>query len=160
MFYRARAGWKWVWTWGPVIGLMVLIFAASSLPKLPPDAPGAAFYFSGWMPVFPAPWEAIIKKSGHLIVYALLAASLWRALRSHRLPVRRAALLTAVIALAYAVSDEWHQSFVAGRRASALDVAIDAAGIGLALLIALARARRRAHVVRPPDAPTLARPIR
>ncbi len=160
MIARTRAGWKWLWTWGPVLGLMALIFAASSLPKLPSDTPGAAFYFSGWMPVFPPPWEAIIKKSGHFLVYALLAASLWRALRSHHLPVRRAVVLTAVIALAYAISDEWHQSFVDGRRASALDVAIDGMGIALALLVALARTRCRAHLVRSAEPPSLAREIR
>jgi VanZ family protein len=37
-------------------------------------------------------------------------------------------------ALAYAISDEWHQSFVPGRGATARDVAIDGIGIALAAL--------------------------
>ena len=43
----------------------------------------------------------------------------------------------------YAVSDEVHQSFVAGRQGSALDVAIDALGVacGVVLWQRLARAR-------------------
>ena len=47
-----------------------------------------------------------------------------------------------VVALAYAVSDEWHQSFVPGRTATPVDVAIDAIGIGLAALTA---GRTRVH---------------
>jgi VanZ family protein len=44
---------------------------------------------------------------------------------------RRPALATA-LGLAYAVSDEWHQSFVAGRNGTVTDLAIDALGMGLA----------------------------
>ncbi|HLM50142.1 MAG TPA: VanZ family protein, partial [Solirubrobacteraceae bacterium] len=38
------------------------------------------------------------------------------------------------IAVGYAITDEWHQSFVLGRSASPVDVAIDAAGVALAWL--------------------------
>jgi VanZ family protein len=41
-----------------------------------------------------------------------------------------------VLATLYAVTDELHQSFVAGRHASPLDVAIDAAGVALGLALA------------------------
>ena len=54
---------------------------------------------------------------------------------------RRAIPVAAAIALAYAISDEIHQSFVPGRDADPLDVAADAAGIALACL-ALRRWRR------------------
>jgi VanZ family protein len=37
-------------------------------------------------------------------------------------------------AIAYAASDEWHQSFVPGRTATAEDVAIDGIGVALAAL--------------------------
>jgi VanZ family protein len=38
------------------------------------------------------------------------------------------------VAVAYAVTDEVHQHFVAGRHSSAVDVVIDAAGIALGIL--------------------------
>lgn len=41
-----------------------------------------------------------------------------------------------LVAVAYGVVDEWHQSWVPGRQASALDVATDAAGALCALWIA------------------------
>jgi VanZ family protein len=40
------------------------------------------------------------------------------------------------IALAYAATDELHQHFVAGRHGTPWDVAIDAAGIGIGVLVA------------------------
>jgi VanZ family protein len=48
-----------------------------------------------------------------------------------------------VFAVLYAVTDEFHQGFVAGRHESALDVGIDAAGALLAVVGAgLVRSRR------------------
>jgi VanZ family protein len=55
----------------------------------------------------------------------------------------RRPLLAAAIALAYAATDEYHQTFVAGRHGSPVDVLIDAAGIAIAMA-ATARAARRA----------------
>jgi VanZ family protein len=43
----------------------------------------------------------------------------------------------------YAASDELHQTFVSGRHGSPLDVAIDAFGIGAAVLAWALTARRR-----------------
>jgi VanZ family protein len=58
--------------------------------------------------------------------YGLLFLLLLRALG----PSRPAA--AAVIAVMYAVTDEWHQSFVSGRVGSPVDVAIDALGVAVA----------------------------
>jgi VanZ family protein len=44
-----------------------------------------------------------------------------------------ALLIAAVMAVLYAFSDEWHQTFVPGREGSLLDVGIDALGIGMCL---------------------------
>lgn len=45
---------------------------------------------------------------------------------------RRAVAAAVLISLAYALSDEFHQSFVAGRDSDPFDVAVDAAGIAAA----------------------------
>ena len=61
-------------------------------------------------------WEYFVKKSSHFFVYALLALSYIRALP------RRNYVLAWVLAILYALSDEFHQSFVPGRMSSLIDV--------------------------------------
>lgn len=62
----------------------------------------------------------VIYKGGHVIGYALLAMSYWRAF-GFKDNKRWLAWLLAVL---YAVTDEYHQSFVPGRRPSAFDVLV------------------------------------
>jgi len=70
--------------------------------------------------------DLVLRKLGHMGAYALL----WGAML-YAVGERRPGLATA-LALAYAASDEWHQSFVTGRRGTAHDVAIDALGMMIA----------------------------
>jgi VanZ family protein len=85
-----------------------------------------------------------LRKLGHLTEYAVLAAFLWRALRSaSSLRAKMSTLLVGVwVACAmFAASDEFHQSFIASRTASLNDVLTDSLGaaIGLALCLAIAQ---------------------
>jgi VanZ family protein len=89
-----------------------------------------------------------IRKTAHVAEYAILAALLWRALRSHergesRLWRWRQAGLALLLSVLYAASDEFHQSFVKSREASVRDVALDTAGASLGLLASGAFARWR-----------------
>lgn len=59
----------------------------------------------------------------------------------------RAAWWAAAIAIGYAVSDEFHQTFVDGRQGSPRDVAIDSAGVAIAALV-MWRRRVRARAAR------------
>jgi VanZ family protein len=64
-----------------------------------------------------------------------LLTLLWsRALQS-RLPVGPAVGLALGITLLYAISDEYHQTFVPGRNGTAVDVTVDMVGALLAALI-------------------------
>jgi VanZ family protein len=72
----------------------------------------------------------ILRKLGHMAEYATLWFLWWRAFG-----YRRVALAVA-ITLGYAATDEFHQSFVAGRHGTPVDVAIDAAGVALAVVVA------------------------
>ena len=55
---------------------------------------------------------------------------------------RRALAVAAAVTFLYALSDEYHQSFVEGRDADPLDVLTDAAGIAFAIgVMAAARSR-------------------
>jgi VanZ family protein len=107
--------------YAPPLVLMAVIFALSAQPDLN----------SGL-----GTWDTIGRKLVHMGTYGLLWWLWWRALG------RRAPALAVAITLAYAVTDEFHQHFVPGRHGTPVDVAIDAAGVALAVL-AVSRGRRR-----------------
>ncbi|MBN1680378.1 MAG: VanZ family protein [Anaerolineae bacterium] len=114
--------------WGPVLVIMAFIFVASAQPKYPPPGGPEAIYFSGLMPVFPGGWEFVIKKGAHMIIYGLLAVVNMRALLLHGLSLREAFPFAILLAAAYAIADELHQSFIQGRFSSVRDVAFDVLG--------------------------------
>jgi VanZ family protein len=104
--------------WLAVLIWMAIIFAFSAQSKLP---------------TAPQPWlDFLFKKSAHFTVFGTLAVLIWRALAWRARGWLWAWLLTVL----YACSDEWHQSFVAGRHPQATDVIIDACGAATALLLA------------------------
>lgn len=107
---------------GPPLALMAVIFAFSAQADL-----GTGL----------GPWDTVLRKAAHMAEYGLLWWLWWRAFE-YRWPAAAVA-----ITFAYAVSDEWHQTFVSGRHGSPWDVAIDMAGVVSAgLAVAVARRRR------------------
>lgn len=111
--------------WLPPLVLMAIIFALSAQPDLS----------SGLGTI-----DLIGRKIVHALEYALLCFLLWRALRP-TLPRVRAVLVAFAIAVAYACTDELHQTFVDGRHGSPVDVGIDTVGAAAAAL-AIHRRRR------------------
>ena len=75
-------------------------------------------------------WDTILRKLAHMAEFGLLWLLWWRALGY------RGKALPALIAIAYAVTDELHQTTVDGRHGSPIDVLIDATGVALAVLVA------------------------
>jgi VanZ family protein len=71
-----------------------------------------------------------IRKLGHLSEYFLFARLLMRGLREQLggAATWRECARSTVITILFAITDEWHQSFVPSRTASAIDVLIDAIG--------------------------------
>ena len=103
--------------WLPAIVMMLVIFAFSATPaENLPD-------FS-WA-------DLLIKKGAHAFGYGLLAIAYFYAFRFSPAKLKLAWFL----AFLYAISDEFHQSFVVGRHASWVDVMIDCAGAAIALKI-------------------------
>ena len=82
--------------------------------------------------------DLVLRKLAHMVEFGLLFLLWHRALRYKNLKA------AAAIALAYAISDELHQSTVEGRVGSPIDVLIDSAGIAVAALLARRFARQRA----------------
>jgi VanZ family protein len=85
---------------------MLVIFLFSARPSW--DLPN--FDWADWL----------IKKGGHMIGYAILAALYWRALDFQK----EKRWLAWCFAIIYAGTDEFHQSFVPGRTPSIWDVLI------------------------------------
>jgi VanZ family protein len=103
----------------PPLVLMAVIYVLSAQPDLN----------SGLGPV-----DFALRKVVHMAEYGLLWFLWLRALDGDR------PLLAAAITIAYAGTDEWHQTFVEGRHGTPIDVVIDAAGV--LITARLLRARR------------------
>ena len=88
------------------------------------------------LPTAPGTGPSLTAIAGHVVAYAVLAALLWWGLAAVGLTNRRRLVLAFAGAVAYGLSDEWHQSFVPGRDPSDFDVAVDALG-ALASLLAI-----------------------
>ena len=104
--------------WLPAIIVMAVIFGFSSIPARE-------------MPSFGL-WDFIVKKGAHMLGYGLLAVALWytQGFNMHRW------WLVLVLAVLYAITDEFHQSFVAGRHPSWVDaLVIDDIGAALGLWV-------------------------
>ncbi len=72
----------------------------------------------------------------HIPLYGILTLLLVLALRSPSAANSKSRLaLAALIAIAVAILDEFHQSSIPGREASAVDVFLDVLGVSLALLL-------------------------
>ena len=117
------------WSWVPVVAWAALIFALSAQPNLRfVSDPGLDF---------------VVRKLGHMGVFGILALLLWRAL-AETTAWRRPWAWAFALTVLYAASDELHQGFVAGRHPSAFDLAIDATGALIAIVIVgLIRSPRR-----------------
>jgi VanZ family protein len=115
---------KSILRWLPAIALMVVIFGFSSIP-------------SQEMPSFGI-LDLVVKKGAHMLGYGLLALAYWYGLRFDK----RRWWLALLFAVLYAISDEFHQSFVPGRHPSLVDaLIIDGSGAAL-MLLAVSRARK------------------
>ena len=106
------------------------------------------FLFGDLTPAGFRAWHGIIRKSAHLIEYAILGALTCRALTMPGSRVPRAMIARAMVyCAAYAALDEIHQDFVPSRTGSGIDVMIDAAGATTGtMLLTWWRSRRTVQI--------------
>ncbi len=101
--------------WLPLVGWMGLIFFLSAQPDFPqPQA--------RWL-------DRLLSYGAHMFLFGVLAV-LWVRALGQRSP---AWLVALALTAAYALSDEFHQSFVPGRCADPVDLLWDLLGALLAL---------------------------
>jgi len=109
---------KILFRWLPAVAIMAVIFGFSSVP-------------SSEMPHFGF-WDTLVRKGGHMLGYGLLALAYWYGLRFDN----RRVWLVLLLAVFYALTDEFHQSFVPGRHPSWMDV-LGFDGGGAAIMLGL-----------------------
>ena len=98
--------------WFPILIWAGFIFYLSSIPDLKSELEQ----------------DFILRKIAHILEYAILSFLLLRAIGIQS-DIKKTALLSIIISILYAVSDEYHQSFVLGRKGSLKDIGIDSIGI-------------------------------
>ncbi len=138
-----------VWkAWIPALVWLVVI-AIESTASLSSENTGRFLYpilhfLFGLDPVRFLSWHFLIRKTGHVVGYAILSILLFRAWRATiavanhprwSMAWARAALgMTALVASL----DEWHQTFLPSRTGTIHDVILDtAAGLGAQILVYL-----------------------
>ena len=107
--------------WLPVIVWTTVIFIFSSRPT-----PVSAQI--DWQ-------DFIIKKTAHIVEYAILSTLLYRALVNSGVPKREAAIYSIILSATYGISDEVHQHFTPGREPRVRDVFFDLFGASLAIYL-------------------------
>jgi VanZ family protein len=147
---RRRSG-SWssrVSRYGPLVAWAILIFIGSG-NVLSAEHTSVLLSIVKWF--FPAASREflstvhfLIRKTGHLTEYAILASLGARALRHswHQSLRQNWFWLSLLLAMMYSLSDELHQSFIPSRTASIYDCMIDSAGALIGLAIVQWRTRR------------------
>lgn len=100
----------WRGRWLPLLLAMGVIFFVSGQPSV--ELPNFGL------------WDLSVKKLGHFLAYAVVSLMALRAVLDRKRPYLTALLIT----LAYAMSDECHQTFIPGRNGTPVDVIIDMLG--------------------------------
>ena len=145
---QIRPGGSRFWRYAPLVLWAVLIFVGSG-DVLSGSHTSILLRAVRWL--FPnardeslAVFHLLVRKAGHLTEYAIFATLAARAFRvsSHDLLRRHWFWVALLLAIAYALSDEFHQSFVPSRTASIYDSLIDSVGALIALTIIWLRHRK------------------
>ncbi|MFD1031302.1 VanZ family protein [Metaplanococcus flavidus] len=95
------------------ISEMILALVSGALPQIETEIEG---------------FHTLMRKNAHFIAYFILGILLLNALKSNSFPTSRDAIAAFLIAVFYAITDEFHQLFIVGRSGEFRDVMIDSAG--------------------------------
>ncbi len=107
--------------WLPVLLWMIIIFNLSN-QRLPSSSS------EYWV-------DFIFKKCAHLFFYGVLATLFYRAIYSDGIKKKSALYLSVFLSFLYGITDEFHQSFIAGREPTLRDIIIDTIGASIAAFL-------------------------
>jgi len=109
-----------IFVWLPPFFWISLIFLLSSFPKLQ-ISEGLA--------------DLILRKLAHMFEYGVLYLLIYRVFkRTSSLSKNKLLFISLFLTILYAVSDEYHQTFVPGRCGNLTDISIDSTGAVLGLI--------------------------
>ena len=100
--------------WGPVIVYMLGIFYISSMSSS--ELPGS---------------DGVDLSPLHIVEYFILSSLIYRAMESRKLVQMERILLSILFAVAYGITDEFHQIFVPGRTFDFIDMIFNLIGSSL-----------------------------
>jgi VanZ family protein len=120
---------KTVVAWLLVVSFAFFIFFLSAIPDLKSSLDEVL--------------DIILRKIAHATEFGLLAYLIFSALEIHKINYKKAIFLASIFALLYALSDEYHQSFVPGREMALVDFLIDATGVLMAFFLLLFSKKRK-----------------
>ncbi|NCF75217.1 MAG: hypothetical protein GWO87_01885 [Xanthomonadaceae bacterium] len=105
--------------WVLVVIWMLVIFYFSNQPNLRSSLPNL--------------WDLIFRKIAHILEFAVLTYFLIKAFRNYNISAKNILFFSFIVSFFYAMSDEFHQTFIQGRCGAIKDVLIDTIGIILCL---------------------------
>lgn len=118
-----------------VISWMALIFYLSNQPaSTSSELSGSIvqFFISlvSWLPITVDSHmlHFLIRKSAHFVAYFILGLLTFHAVQLYKGTNVHTIMMASLIAVVYAISDEFHQTFIPGRSGEMRDVIIDSAG--------------------------------
>lgn len=79
--------------------------------------------------------EKVIRKLAHFSIYTLVGILIMALMCTYDLKQRKRIIISLIVGIVYASSDEIHQLFVPGRSGMVTDVMIDTSGVALGILI-------------------------
>lgn len=79
----------------------------------------------------------IIRKLAHFSIYALVGVWIMSFMSTFDMRLYKKWIISMLVGVVYAASDEFHQSFVPGRGPSIVDVGIDSLGVLTGILVVL-----------------------
>lgn len=130
--------------WLAVVGWMALIFFLSHQPASVSSglSSGITEFLLGLVnSIFPdsdagvEQFHTFVRKNAHFIAYLILGFLLVNAVGKLRELSGRALLVSFIVAVLYAASDEFHQLFIDGRSGELRDVGIDSAGAATGVVL-------------------------
>lgn len=112
---------RYIFFWFPTLAWMAVIYFLSSFHK---------------MQASPVGWQDfIVRKTAHFIEYLVLCILINRSLKNtSSLSLVKRLVLALALTVLYAISDEYHQTFVNGRTGKIFDIGIDTLGAFFGLI--------------------------
>ena len=81
--------------------------------------------------------QPIIRKGAHFSIYMAVGILIMTFVSTYKITLRKKLIISILVGITYAISDEIHQSFTPGRTPSPIDVGIDTCGVIFGIIIVL-----------------------